>query len=90
MSTVTDVVAGGTRLLVSVPTGAAGTNASRRTGVVGACAGLTVAAAAAAASVPAVLLTLLPPATLPARRLTELLVLVAAPFGVKAGRGAWS
>jgi uncharacterized membrane protein YfcA len=86
---VSDLVARGTSLLVSVPTSAAGTTPYRRAGLVVVRAGLIIGAAAAAASIPAVQLSLLLPARLSAQLFAGLLVLVAVQIGVNTSRGAW-
>lgn len=85
MSAVMHPVAVATSLPASVHTSAAGTIATKRTGLVDVRAGLIVSEAAAAASILAVQSSLPPPAQLSAGRL----VLVAVRIGVTAGRGAW-
>lgn len=83
---VSDLVAKGTSLLVSVPTGAAGTFANRRAGLVDVRAGLVVGLAAAAASVPAVELALSMSPRMSAVLFAGLLILVALQISVKASR----
>jgi hypothetical protein len=83
---VSDLVAKGTSLLVSVPTSAVGTLSNRRAGLVDVRAGAVVGVAAAAASVPAVGLSLELSARLSGQLFAGLLVLVAVQISVKAGR----
>ena len=83
---VSDLVAKGTSLLVSVPTSVVGTLSNRRAGLVDVRAGLVVGLAAAAASVPAVTLSLHLSARLSGQLFAGLLVLVAVQIGVKASR----
>lgn len=81
-----DLVAKGTSLLVSIPTGVVGTVSNRSTGLVDVRAGLVVGAAAAAASVPSVLLALAIPPALSGILFAMLLLAVAAQLTVKALR----
>jgi uncharacterized membrane protein YfcA len=83
---VSDLVAKGTSLLVSVPTSAVGTLSNRRAGLVDVRAGLVVGVAAAAASVPAVGLSLQLSPRLSGQLFAGLLVLVAASITFKAAR----
>jgi uncharacterized membrane protein YfcA len=83
---VSDLVAKGTSLLVSVPTSAVGTLSNRRAGLVEVRAGLVVGVAAAAASIPAVGLSLEMSARLSGQLFAGLLVLVAVQISVKASR----
>jgi uncharacterized membrane protein YfcA len=83
---VSDLVAKGTSLLVSVPTSAVGTLSNRRAGLADVRAGLVVGVAAAAASVPAVGLSLQLSARLSGQLFAGLLVLVAVQISVKAFR----
>ena len=83
---VSDLVAKGTSLLVSVPTTAAGTLSNRRAGLVDVRAGLVVGVAAAVASVPAVGLSLLLSPRLSGQLFAGLLTLVALQISVKAYR----
>jgi len=83
---VSDLVAKGTSLLVSVPTSAVGTLSNRRAGLVDVRAGVVVGVAAAAASVPAVGLSLRLSAQLSGQLFAGLLILVAVQISVKAGR----
>lgn len=73
---VSDLVAKGTSLLVSVPTSAVGTMSNRRVGLVDLRAGLVVGTAAAAASVPATMLSLQLSARLSGQLFAAVLVLV--------------
>lgn len=83
---VSDLVAKGTALLVSVPTSVVGTVGNRASGLVDVRAGLVVGAAAAAASVPAVYLSLAVPPALSGVLFAALLLVVAAQLTVKAVR----
>lgn len=83
---VSDLVAKGTSLLVSVPTSAVGTVSNRRTGLVDLRAGLVVGAAAAAASVPAAVLSLQLPARLSGQLFAAVLVLVTVQMILKVRR----
>ncbi len=83
---VSDLVAKGTSLLVSVPTSAVGTWSNRRAGLVDVRAGLVVGVAAAAASVPAVSLSVRLSPQLSAQLFAVLLVAVAAQITVKSLR----
>lgn len=85
---VSDLVAKGTSLLVSVPTSVVGTVANRRAGLVDIRAGLVIGVAAAAASVPAAGLALAVPARVSGLLFAGLLVLIAVHLGVKATRTA--
>jgi uncharacterized membrane protein YfcA len=87
MLAVSDLVARLASLLASVPTGAAGTIAHRRTGLVDVRPGLIVGAAA---FTPAVQLSLLLRLARPSsQRFAGLLDPVAVQIGVKVRRGAW-
>lgn len=83
---VSDLVAKGTGLLVSVPTSVVGTASNRRAGQVDVRAGLVVGIAAAAASVPAVGLSLALTPRLSGLLFAGLLVLVAVQTSVKTAR----
>ena len=83
---VSDLVAKGTSLLVSIPTSAVGTLSNRRAGLVDVRAGLVIGVAAAAASIPAVALSLALPARVSGQLFAGLLVLIAIHMSVKAGR----
>ncbi|CAN5655784.1 hypothetical protein BH10ACT10_BH10ACT10_01180 [soil metagenome] len=84
--TVSDLVAKGTSLLVSVPTSAVGSLANRQAGLVDVRAVLIVGIAAATASVPAAGLALFLPARLSGLLFAALLVVVAVRLGVKTSR----
>ena len=86
---VSDLIAKGTSLLVSVPTSAVGTVANRRSGLVDLRAGLIVGVAAAAASVPAVGLALTMSPRLSGLLFAGLLVLVALQISMKSIRATW-
>jgi len=83
---ISDLVAKGTSLLVSIPTSATGTVANRRAGLVELRAGVVVGVAAMVASFPAARLSLAMSPTLSARLFAGLLVLVALQLAVKAHR----
>lgn len=83
---VSDLVAKGTSLLVSVPTTAVGTMSNRHAGLVDLRAGLVVGIAAAAASVPAAVLSLHLPARLSGQLFAGVLVLVAIQMILRARR----
>jgi uncharacterized membrane protein YfcA len=85
---VSDLVAKGTSLLVTIPTSVIGTAANQRAGLVDVRGGLVVGVAAAAAAVPAVGLALLISARLSGLLFAALLIVVAAELGVKASRTA--
>lgn len=84
---VSDLVAKGTSLLVSVPTGTVGTLSNRRAGLVDVRAGLVVGLAAAVASVPAVELSLTLSPRLSGQLFAGLLVLVAVQLTAKLRHG---
>ncbi|MET8999264.1 sulfite exporter TauE/SafE family protein [Amycolatopsis sp. NPDC004169] len=81
---VSDLIAKGTALLVSIPASVAGTVTSRRSGLVDVRAGLVVGTAAAAASVPAVYAALVIPPALSGILFAALLLAVAVQLVVKA------
>jgi len=83
MFAVSDLVAKGTSLLVSVPTSAVGTWSNRRAGLVDVRAGLLVGISASTASVPAVSLSLKLSPQLSAQLFAGLLVAVAVQITVK-------
>lgn len=83
---VTDLVAKGSALLVSIPTGLAGTFSNRRSNLVDVRAGLVVGTAAAAASIPAVYVALAIPSSLSHVMFGVLLLAVAAHLAFKALR----
>jgi uncharacterized membrane protein YfcA len=83
---VSDLIAKGTALLVSIPASVAGTVTSRRAGLVDIRAGLVLGAAAAVASVPAVYAALAIPPALSGILFAALLLAVAAQLTVKALR----
>ena len=84
---VSDLVAKGTSLLVTVPTSAVGTWSNRRAGLVDVRTGLVVGAAAALTSVPAVGLSLQLPPRLSGQLFAAVLLLVAVQLGLKAAHG---
>jgi len=85
---VSDLVAKGTSLLVTIPTSLVGTVANQRAGLVDVRAGLVVGVAAAVAAVPAVGLALLMSARLSGVLFAALLIAVATQLTMKAVRAA--
>ena len=83
---VSDLVAKGTSLLVSVPTSAVGTLSNRRAGLVDVRAGLVMGVVASAASIPAVGLSLQMSARLSGQLFAVLLILVAVQLSFKSWR----
>lgn len=83
---VSDLVAKGTALLVTIPTSVVGTAANRRAGLVDVRAGLVVGVAAALAAVPAVGLALLMSPRLSGVLFAAILIAVAAHLALKASR----
>jgi hypothetical protein len=85
---VSDLVAKGTSLLVTIPTSLVGTAANRRAGLVDIRVALVVGVAAAVAAVPAAGLALLLPARLSGLLFSALLIAVATQLTVKSVRAA--